>query len=337
MKKIRLGRTNLQVSKTAFGALPIQRISFEESKKILRKAYESGINFFDTANGYTDSEEKIGFALSDVRDQIVIATKSALLDKTSILKNIDTSLKRMNTDYIDIFQIHNPTQLPDLEIYETLLEQKELGRIRHIGITNHRINLAFEALQTGWFETMQFPFSLLSGKQEVDLVRNCRETDTGFIAMKAMSGGLISDSTAAFGFMMQFDNVVPIYGIQKLSELEEFLALEENPPALDDRLGALIEKAREGLSGDFCRSCGYCLPCPAEIDIPQSARISLLMTRAPSAPFLTEAWSTKMEKVHDCIDCGSCKTKCPYGLDVPNLLKREKERYDALREKIMKG
>jgi aryl-alcohol dehydrogenase-like predicted oxidoreductase len=322
------------VSKTAFGALPIQRITFEESGSILRKAYESGINFFDTANGYTDSEEKIGQALSDVREQIIIATKSALLDKDRMLENIETSLKRMKTEYIDIFQIHNPAQMPSEEIYEALLEQKEKGRIRHIGITNHRINLAFEAVRTGWFETMQFPFSLLSGPQEIDLVNECQRTDTGFIAMKAMSGGLINNSTAAFGFMMQYENVVPIYGIQRMSELEEFLALEMDPPQIDDHLAALIEKSREGLAGDFCRSCGYCLPCPADIDIPQCARVSLLMTRAPYQPFLSDAWRAKMEKVHDCIDCGSCKTKCPYGLDVPNLLKREAGRYHALCETL---
>lgn len=334
MKKIRLGRTNLMVSKTAFGALPIQRISFEESRQILQKAYESGINFFDTANGYTDSEEKIGYALSGVRDEIIIATKSAMVEKKVILENMDKSLKRMKTDYIDIFQLHNPAQLPSEEIVEALLEQKEKGKIRHIGITNHRIDLAFEAVRTGWFETMQFPFSLLSGQQEMELVNECERTDTGFIAMKALSGGLINDSRAAFGFMMDQKNVVPIYGIQKMRELEEFLELEKDPPARDQHLTSLIEKAREGLSGDFCRSCGYCLPCPAEIDIPQCARVSLLMTRAPAAPFLTEAWSEKMEKIHDCIDCGSCKTKCPYGLDVPNLLKREKERYDKLRGEL---
>ncbi|NTW72975.1 MAG: aldo/keto reductase, partial [Eubacteriaceae bacterium] len=160
------------------------------------------------------------------------------------------------------------------------------------------------------------------------------KTDTGFIAMKAMSGGLISSSAAAFGFMSRYENVVPIYGIQKMNELEEFLELDKNPPPYDEQLKSLIEKSKEGLAGDFCRSCGYCLPCPVEIDIPQCARISLLMTRAPSKPFLSDEWKAKMEKINSCINCGNCKKRCPYGLDIPNLLKRELDRYQELYEKL---
>lgn len=334
MKQVRLGRTDLLVSKTAFGALPIQRVPMAESDAILQRAFEAGINFFDTANAYTDSEEKIGHALSGVRDRIVIATKSAVPDKATVLANLETSLRRLKTDYIDIFQLHNPAVLPSDELYEALLEQQAKGRIRHIGITNHRIHLAFEAVQSGRFATMQFPFSLLSGPQELALVQACAETDTGFIAMKALSGGLINDSTAAFGFMAQYPNVVPIYGIQRLGELEEFLALEENPPVQDERLEARIEKAREGLSGDFCRSCGYCLPCPAGIDIPQCARISLLMTRAPYQAYLSDEWRSKMQQVNDCIHCGHCSRHCPYGLDTPELLQRELARYETLYEKL---
>lgn len=330
LKKIRLGRTGLYVSKTAFGALPIQRISIEESDAILKRAFESGINFYDTANMYTDSEMKIGHALHDVRDQIVIATKSQVFDKEKILKNIDQSLKSLQTDYIDIFQFHNPDELPSEDIYEAVYKEKEKGKIKHIGMTNHRLNLAFDAVKSGLYETMQFPFSLLSQEKEIALVEECKRTDTGFIAMKAMAGGLINDSRASFGFMEQYENVVPIYGIQRLSELEEFISLANNPPLYNEDLKNAIEKSKEGLSGDFCRGCGYCLPCPAEIDIPQSARISLLMTRSPAEPYLTEEFAQKMEKINDCIECGKCKSRCPYELDTPNLLKRELDRYRKL-------
>ncbi len=330
MKKVRLGRTNLQVTKTAFGALPIQRITLEESDKLLRKAFEGGINFFDTANMYTDSEEKIGHALSDVRDKIIIATKSQVFDKNRIIDNIDNSLRSLKTDYIDIFQFHNPQQLPSDEIYQVVCQEKQKGKINHIGITSHKIDLAFEAVKTGLYQTMQFPFSLLSGEKENQLVNECKKNDTGFIAMKAMAGGLITDSMASFGFMSQFDHVVPIYGIQLMSELNEFLALENNPPIYNAELKHQIEKSKEGLSGDFCRSCGYCLPCPSKINIPQSARISLLMTRSLAAPFLTDEFKGKMEQITECTECEQCKSRCPYGLDIPNLLKRELDRYHEL-------
>lgn len=334
MRKVRLGRTGLMVTKTSFGALPIQRIPESESTKILRRAYEAGINFFDTAQFYTDSEAKIGAALSDVRDKIVIATKSATDSAEFVQKNLENSLRMMKTDYIDIYQLHNPAELPNDDIWEVLLRAKEQGKIRHIGITNHRDKLAMEAIKTGLFDTLQFPFCILSGESERELVRECESRDIGFIAMKAMSGGLITSARAAFAFLDQFPTVVPIYGVQKMKELEEFIALEENPPVLNDELRALIEAQKEGLSGDFCRGCGYCMPCPVGIEINQAARMSLMIGRAPYQQFVGKEWRKKMDLIKDCVGCGHCKAHCPYGLDTPNLLKRELERYDELYAKL---
>ena len=209
MRMVRLGRTELKVSKTSFGALPIQRVSFDEAKRLLRHAYESGINFFDTANAYSDSEEKIGYALSDVRENIVIATKTTTDSLDFVRENLDKSLKRMKTDYIDIYQLHNPPSLPSDEIYEFLLSAKKAGKIRHISITSHSLKIAKEAIESGRFDTLQFPFSILSGEKEAEIVKLCEQHDIGFIAMKAMSGGLISDTRAAFAFMSRFPNVVP--------------------------------------------------------------------------------------------------------------------------------
>ena len=324
------------VTKTAFGALPIQRISFEEAAKLLRRAYEAGINFFDTANFYTDSEAKIGNALSDVRENIVIATKSATDSKEFLLKNLDNSLKMLKTDYIDLFQFHNPAQLPDDNLYGAVLREKEKGKIRHIGMTNHRLQLAREAVRSGQYETLQFPFNMLSGEEERELVEECARLDVGFIAMKAMSGGLITSGRAAFAFLDQYPTVVPIYGVQKPEELEEFLALEADPPELDDALRAEIEEQKKGLSGDFCRSCGYCMPCPVGIDIWQCARISLLIGRAPYEQYLSDEWRGKMNLIESCIGCGHCKSHCPYGLDTPALLKRELGRYNELYAKLKK-
>ncbi|MBE6915123.1 MAG: aldo/keto reductase [Ruminococcaceae bacterium] len=330
MRKVRLGRTDLWVTKTSFGALPIQRIPESESTKILRRAYEAGINFFDTAQFYTDSEAKIGAALSDVRDKIVIATKSATDSAEFVQKNLENSLRMMKTDYIDIYQLHNPATLPNDDVWEVLIRAKEQGKIRYIGMTNHRIKIAWEAIESGLFDTLQFPFCLLSGEPEREIVSECEKRDIGFIAMKAMSGGLINNASAAVAFLNQYPTVVPIYGIQKMEELEEFLLLEEHPPVLDDTMKAEIERQKEGLSGDFCRGCGYCMPCPVGIEINQAARMSLMLGRAPYQGFVTKEWREKMDLIQNCIECGQCKAKCPYGLDTPNLLKRELERYDKL-------
>ncbi len=330
MRKIRLGRTNLYATEVSFGALPIQRISKEDAAKLLRTAYDRGVNFFDTANFYTDSEEKIGYALSDVRDKIILATKSYTDSLDFVRNNLEQSLRMMKTDYIDIYQLHNPATLPDDDMLTFLDKAKRDGKIRHLGFTNHRIKVANAALDTGLFDTMQFPFSLLAGDCDIELVERCEREDIGFIAMKAMSGGLISDAEAAFEYIRKFPNVVPIFGMQKEEELLEFLSYAENDPSFDEAMQKRVDEQRSLLAGDFCRGCGYCQPCPVGIDIWQCARISLMIGRAPSAPWLGEKWRAEMDKIKDCINCGSCKSKCPYGLDTPALLRRELERYDKL-------
>lgn len=331
MRKIRLGRTGLLVSKTAFGALPIQRVDRETATQILRRAYEAGINFFDTAHGYTDSEEKIGEALSDVREQIIIATKAPSRTRDGAWQQIETSLKRMKTDYIDLIQLHNPPTCPDPDdrnsAYAALLEAKEQGLVRHIGITNHRTDVAEEAVQSGLYETLQYPLNYLSNEREQALIQLCAEHDVGLIAMKALSGGLLTRADAPFAWMEQYDHVVPIWGIQRLSELEEFIALENDPPRLDGEIEQVIAHDLKELQGDFCRGCGYCLPCPQEIVIPASARMSLLLRRAPAGPYLQPEWQAKMDRIDTCIECGQCRSRCPYQLDVPNLLRRQLKDY----------
>ena len=331
MEKIRLGRTNLRVGRTGFGAIPIQRISFDEAKALLRKAYDHGVNFFDTARGYTDSEEKIGYALKDVRDDIIIATKSPSRNKHGVLQDIDTSLNKLQTDYIDILQVHNPpfVPMPDGEdgIYDALLEAKQQGKVRFIGFTNHRLKIAMEAISADLYDTMQFPLSCHSSDADLQLIEECQQRDIGVIAMKALSGGLITNATPTFTFLRQYKNVVPIWGIERESELDEFLALEQNPPALDDEMWKVIEQDRTELSGAFCRGCGYCLPCPVEIPINVAARMSLLVRRMPYQRFLSDEWKAKMERIAECTECGQCKERCPYDLDTPNLLKRQLTEY----------
>lgn len=329
MEKIRFGKTNLMVSRTSFGAIPIQRLSFDESTALLRHAYDEGINLFDTARGYTDSEERIGLALKDVRKDIIITTKTPSLTRSEILKDIDESLKDLQTDYIDVYQFHNPSFVPKPsdEPFETMMELKKQGKIRFIGITNHDKNIAIEAVESKNYDVLQYPLSPISTEDELKLSKMCLDNDMGLLAMKALSGGLITNAKLSFAFLRSFPNIVPIFGMQYMWELEEFISYEKNPPKLTEEILSLIEKDKKELAGSFCRGCGYCLPCPAEIPIPMAARISLLLRRANPASYTTDEWIEDMNKIDNCIDCGNCKSHCPYNLDTPNLLKSELIKY----------
>ena len=330
MDTIRLGRTGLIVNKNGFGALPVQRVDMAGAYTLLRRAYESGINYFDTARAYTDSEEKLGNALADVRENIVISTKTMSTTVEGFWKDLHTSLALLKTDYIDIYQFHNPDFCPHpgdgTGLYEAMLEAREKGMIRFIGFTNHRLALAEEAVRSGLYDTLQFPFSYLAGEKEEALVRLCAELDVGFICMKALAGGLITDAAAAYAYLAQFP-VAPIWGIQRERELDEFLACQNDPPHLTPERIAFIENERAALAGDFCRGCGYCEPCPAGIEIHTCARMSLLLRRSPMAGHLSEKGQAMMKKIEGCINCGSCRSKCPYGLDTPELLRRNYEDY----------
>ena len=288
---VRLGSTGIVVNKNGFGALPMQRVSMEEAVQLVRRAFEGGITFFDTARYYTDSEEKLGEALEGIRDKVYIATKTGASTGEALKKELETSLKNLRTDHIDIYQFHNPAVCPKpgdgSGLYEAMEEAKAQGMVRHIGITNHRLAVAHEAIDSGLYETLQFPFCYLADEKDVELVEKCKKADMGFIAMKALSGGLITNSRAAYAFEAQFDNVLPIWGVQRQTELEEFLSYIKNPPAMTDEIKALIEADKKELAGDFCRGCGYCMPCPVGIEINNCARMSLLLRRSPSAAQLT--------------------------------------------------
>lgn len=331
MSEVTLGRTGIVTNKNGFGALPIQRISTAEAGRLLRKAYENGITYFDTARAYSDSEEKIGKALSDVRSNIYLATKSGAKDAKTLKKELETSLKTLRTDYIDVYQLHNPPFCPrpggEDGLYEALLQARQEGKIRFISITNHSVRIAQEAVDSGLYDTVQFPFNYLSAPVEFDLVRSCREKNIGFIAMKALSGGLITNSAAAYAWLNQYDNVLPIWGVQRESELDDFLRYGKEEPQLTCELRTVIEKDQEELSGNFCRGCGYCMPCPAGIEINNCARMTLMLRRSPSEQWLGHTWQKKMKKIEDCLHCNRCASRCPYHLDTPALLAANYEDY----------
>ena len=324
MEKMRLGRTNLIISRTSFGALPIQRVPMEDAKILLQKAFDSGINFYDTARMYTDSEEKIGLGLSKYRHNIILATKSFFRTGEELMKDIELSLKLLKTDYIDIYQSHfcKTLPLPDdgTQVYETFLKAREQGKIKFIGVTTHDVNVAIQGATSGLYDTVQYPLSCLSVQRDLDIIPICKEHDVGLIAMKAMSGGLIRNTRGAFAFLRAYENVVPIWGIQSIEELEEWISYENNPPVLDSKLLEEIEQEKMELGMSFCRGCGYCLPCPVGIPIVTAARMKLFLGRMPAELYTTPEWQYNMALIDKCLHCDSCKNKCPYNLDTPALL-----------------
>lgn len=326
MQTVTLGKSGLIVPKNGFGALPIQRISLNDTVHLLHKALDGGMYYFDTARFYTDSEEKLGAAFADRRDKIIISTKTGATKAEDFWKDLETSLCLLKTDHVDLYQFHNPAFCPKpgdgTGLYEAMIEAQKQGKVLHIGITNHRMGVAREAVESGLYETLQFPFSYLATEEEHALVESCRDHNMGFIAMKGLAGGLINHAATAYAYLAQFPHVEPIWGIQRESELDEFLSFQDNPPALTDEMRARIEKDRKELSGDFCRGCGYCLPCTAGIEINDCNRMYLFLRRAPYSVYLNEEFNEKMHKINDCVECGLCKERCPYHLDIPTLLKR---------------
>ncbi len=334
MGTVRLGKTGITVEKNGFGALPIQRVTKDTAVGLLRKAYDGGIRFFDSARGYSDSEEKLGLAFEGMRDKVYIATKTHAKTPEAFWSDLEKSLENLRTDYIDLYQFHWPRVCyrpgDGSGMYECMLEARRQGKIRHIGVTNHQLDVAHECIDSGLYETLQFPFSYLSSEKEIGLVEKCKEADMGFIAMKGLAGGLINNSRAAYSFMARYDNVLPIWGVQRETELDEFLSYVSDPPVASAELDLIIENDRKELTGAFCRGCGYCMPCPVDIEINTCARMSLILRRSPSEKWLMEKSQEMMRKIEDCLECGQCSSRCPYGLDTPELLKRNYEDYKRI-------
>ena len=325
MKNITLGKTGITVPQNAFGALPIQRVTLGTAVHLLRSAYDGGMRFFDTARAYTDSEEKVGVAFEGMRDKVYIASKTQAKTVEKFWEDLETSLKMLKTDHLDLYQLHCVPQCykpgDGTGLYEALAEAKAQGKVRHIGITAHKIGVAEEIVASGLYETLQFPFSYLATDRDIALVKSCKEAGMGFIAMKGLSGGLLNNSKACMAFMQQHD-ALPIWGVQRESELKEWLRFFEEDVEMTDELQAVIDADRKELLGEFCRGCGYCMPCTVGIQINQCARMSQMVRRAPSASWLNDYWQKEMAKIDECVECGLCKTRCPYELDTPNLLRK---------------
>jgi len=331
MQETILGKTGLRVGRTGFGCIPIQRISYEESTAILHRALDSGITLYDTAHGYTTSQDRLGTAFGHMRDKVVICTKSGAGDPETLTKQLENSLRMLRSDYIDVFQFHNPGFVPrpggEDGLYDCLLKAKAEGKIRFIGSSYHKRHLALEAVESGLIDTLQYPFSYLSSDEELELIESCSVHNVGILGMKSLCGGILSNSAAAFAFLRQYENVVPIWGIETMAELEDFIKYESHPPKLDDEMRKIIESDKKEFSGTFCRACGYCLPCPANIFIPMCARLVFLMNRSVKANFSTPEWQDNMRRIDECTNCGHCEANCPYELEVRKLLKSQQTEY----------
>lgn len=334
MKQVVLGMTGISTPQNAFGALPIQRIGRKEAAELVRRAYEGGMTFFDTARAYSDSEEKLGEAFDGIRDRVYIASKTMAKTGEDLKKDLEKTLRNLRTDHLDLYQLHCVPQCyrpgDGTGLYEALQEAKKEGKILHMGITAHKIAVAEEICESGLYETLQFPFSYLSSDRELALADSCREKNMGFIAMKGLAGGLINRSEVAMAFMDSYENVLPIWGIQKEKELDEWLSYFKDTPQMTEEIRDYILNEKAELAGEFCRGCGYCMPCPKEIQINNCARMSLMVRRAPTGVWLNDYWQKEMQKIEECVKCGKCRSKCPYELDTPALLQKNYEDYKAI-------
>ena len=331
MGRITLGATGITVEQTGFGALPIQRIAKDDAVRLLRRAYDGGVTYFDTARAYSDSEEKLGAAFAGMWDRVFIATKTMAKTGAELTAELETSLKTLGTDHIDVYQLHNPPFCPrpggEDGLYDAALEAKKAGKIRFVSITNHSLAVAREAVDSGLYATLQYPLSYLATDEEIALAQHCMARGMGFVAMKGLAGGLLTDSAAACAWMRAQGSVLPIWGVQRDWELEEFLSYIQNPPELTPEREAIIARDRAELQGEFCRGCGYCMPCPQGIQIPSCARSALMLRRAPTSIMLSDEGREMMERIKSCVHCGRCSARCPYGLDTPALLQRNLQDY----------
>ena len=337
MEKIRFGKTGLMVSKVAFGGIPIQRISKAEAVSLLREAVNMGVNFIDTANGYTDSEEKIGEAIKGMkREDIIIATKTSANDKKTFNEQLELSLKRLGTDYIDIYQFHGISSAAKRDAIfapgsamEGLEEAIKAGKVRFPAFSSHFIPISIELMKTGKFASVQLPFNYIDSTAADEAIPLAKELDIGFIAMKPMGGGLLDDADLSFRYLMTFDSIVPDPGIEKIEELRQIISVVEKKESLSDADKNEIERQRAEFGPSWCHRCDYCQPCPQGIAIAAALCIKSAFKRMP-AERARSFVGPAIEKARTCLECRQCVGRCPYNLDIPVLLKEKVSYWDSL-------
>ena len=334
MEYVTLGKTGLKVSRLGFGGIPIQRIDAEGTRELMHRLLDAGVNYIDTARGYTVSEEYLGYGLEGIREHFILATKGRGWTKAEMEENVKISLKNFRTDYIDLYQFHNPS-LQDLETItapggalEALVEAKAAGRIRHIGITAHSAEVFEKALELPWVETVMFPYNIVENQGEA-LIKRCKEKNVGFICMKPLAGGAIEDATLALRYIVQNPCVsVVIPGMAEPRELEEDLAAVCNTAPLDREEQQKIQTIRNQLGTQFCRRCNYCAPCSVGIQIPQVFVLEGYLTRYGLADWAKGRYADMHAKASDCIQCAACENRCPYHLPIRDMMAQVAEKFE---------
>ena len=327
MQMVRLGRTNLIVSEVGFGAIPIIRLDRQAAVRVLWHAYERGITFYDTANAYRDSEEKLGLAFAGMRDKVVLASKTLRRDGAGVEEHLEHSLRMLKTDHLDLYQLHQVAQDKDWEALnapggglEAALRAREAGKIRYLGVTSHSLPMALKLVETGLFATVQFPFNFIEDGAAETLLPAARAAGMGFIVMKPFGGGAIDNAAAAFKFLRQHEGIVPIPGFEATAQIDEVLSFYRNPNAVTADDLAVMERYRAELGKRFCRRCEYCQPCPQGVMITPAMGYRIVVNRM-SPKVATEFCKAPMESVARCNDCKTCIARCPYDLPIPEILK----------------
>ena len=346
MKKIRLGKSGLMVSRVGMGGIPITRPPLDEAIDIINRALDLGVNFIDTAIGYSTSEARIGQAIEDRREEVILTTKSPASTRDQALEQLETSLKRLRTDYLDLWQLHGINSLEKYEAimgpggaYEAVTEALEDGRVRHIGFSSHHLGVSLQLVPTGHFEVIQFPFNFISREPADELIPLAKKHDVGFIGMKPFAGGMIRDANLAIKYVLQYDNVVPDPGIEKFSDIAEIVDIVNGSWELSQQEKKQIEEIHSRTGNRFCRQCNYCGPCPNGVIIYGVPYLQRLYELWPPERFFT--WPYVLESVksiENCSECGLCEPKCPYNLPIREMIKEMqayyREKYDENRELI---
>ena len=343
MDYVRLGKTNMMVSKLGFGGIPIQRLNEDEAIAVVRRCLELGITFIDTANGYTTSEERIGKAIAGRKERPILATKSGARNREGVESHLKLSLERLGVESIDLYQFHGVSDSRSLEMVldpkgpmGVVEEAKGARRVKHIGITSHSMDIAKEAVKTDCFETIMFPFNFITREAADELLPLCREHDVGFIAMKPLAGGMLDNATIAHKYLFQFPDIVPISGIEKIEEIEEIVRVLEGPLELTEAEEIEMQRLREELGTRFCRRCEYCQPCPEEIPISMVMNSTSFAKRLPAERFFTGRLTENMEKAANCTECGDCEERCPYDLPIREIIAERSEWYREEKRKYQK-
>lgn len=337
MKTMRFGKTGLQVSRIAFGGIPIQRLTEAEAIRVVQRCLDLGVTFLDTAAGYTTSEERIGKAIVGRREQVVLATKTTARDRAAALEHLEQSLRRLQVDVIDLWQLHNVSTFEALDqalgpdgALEAARQAVEVGKVRHIGITSHSMDVALKAVPLGCFETLQFPFNFVTSEPADKLLPLARQHDLGFIAMKPLGGGMLSDANLCIKYLLQFDGVLPDPGIQRVEEIEEIAAIVAGPWDLSSEEWKAIGRIKSEVGTRFCRRCGYCEPCPQGVRISTVMVLESFWKRMPIER-LRDGWIAEAAaSARECIQCGECEDKCPYHLPIRDMIVENYELYEKV-------